>query len=128
MSWRAFCRLMDRVSSVGAVPKTSLRTHSGDTGFWYQLTKEAMPFCATIPRADRSSGRSPRYHGRSASSCLRVAVDREPIVERSFSTVAGSGGAVPALVAPAALGALPGSSSGCGILRAYGLGAAAFHL
>lgn len=78
---------MERVSSVGAVPKTSDRIHDGELGRSYQVTKAAMPFCATMPSADRSSELSRLYHGSDFSSCRRVVVDSWPTLARSFFRV-----------------------------------------
>src|SRR4051812_47374988 len=87
MSWSAFCRLIERVSSVGAVPKTSERIHDGELGRSYQVTNAAMPFCATMPSADRSSEFSRLYQGRDFSSWRKVVVESWPTLARSFFSV-----------------------------------------
>jgi hypothetical protein len=46
-----------------------------------------MPFCATIPKADRSSALSLLYHGRDCSSCRMVVVESCPTLARSFFRV-----------------------------------------
>ncbi len=78
---------MERVSSVGAVPKTSERIHDGELGRSYQVTNAAMPFWATMPSADRSSELSRLYQGSDFSSCRRVVVDSWPTLARSFFRV-----------------------------------------
>ena len=87
MSCRARCRLMERVSSVGAVPKTSESTQLGEEGCSYQETNAVMPFWATRPRAERSSALSRRYQGRVVSSSRRIMVDSVPMLARSRSSV-----------------------------------------
>ena len=116
MSWRAFCRLMDRVSSVGAVPKTSVRIHDGELGRSYQVTKAAMPFCATMPSAERSSELSRLYQGSDFSSWRMVVVDNWPTLARSFFRVSDFSG----VSARDAGLRFAGGVVGSGMLRAYG--------
>src|SRR6478752_1078072 len=87
ISCNAFCRLMERVSSVGAVPKTSVRIHDGELGRSYHVTKAAIPFCATMPNADRSSALSWLYQGSDCSSLRMVVVESWPTFARSFLRV-----------------------------------------
>ena len=116
MSWRAFCRLMERVSSVGAVPKTSVRIHDGELGRSYQVTKAAMPFCATMPRAERSSELSRLYQGNDFSSWRRVVVDSWPTLARSFFRVSAFSGVIARELGLRFAGVVVGS----GMHRAYG--------
>jgi hypothetical protein len=85
---------MDRVNSVGAVPKTSVRIHDGELGRSYQVTNAAMPFCATMPRAERSSELSREYQGSDFSNCRSVVVDSWPTLALSFFRVSDFSGAV----------------------------------
>ena len=94
MSWSAFWRLMERVSSVGAVPKTSDRIHDGELGRSYHVTNAAMPFWATMPRAERSSEFSRLYHGSDFSSWRSVVVDSWPTLARSFLSVSAFSGVI----------------------------------
>ena len=78
---------MERVSSVGAVPKTSVRIQDGELGRSYQVTKAAIPFCATMPSADLSSELSRLYQGRDFSSSRMVVVESWPTFARNFFRV-----------------------------------------
>src|SRR5215210_5914956 len=78
---------MERVNSVGAVPKTSVRIHEGELGRSYQVTNAAIPFWATIPRAERSSELSRLYQGRDFSSSRMVVVESWPTLARNFFRV-----------------------------------------
>src|SRR5690606_33421804 len=77
---RAFCKEMERVSSVGAAPKTSVTTQEGvEEGSSYQVTKVAIPFWAIRPRAARSFGAKERYQGNCWSRYFSAVVDSTPI-------------------------------------------------
>ncbi|MDI2023748.1 hypothetical protein PJL18_04296 [Paenarthrobacter nicotinovorans] len=92
ISCRAFWRLIERVSSVGALPKTSVRIQDGELGRSYQVTNAAMPFCATRPSADRSSELRRLYQGSDFSSWRMVLVDSCPTFARSCRRVSAFSG------------------------------------
>lgn len=90
--WR---RVMARVSSRGAVPKTSVEIACGVSGCRNHSVNAAMPACATRPIQDRFSGGIARYHGRvSSMRAIALAASRpEDFSSRRSVAVCGWAGA-----------------------------------
>ncbi len=79
---------IDRVSSRGAVPKTSAVTAGWAWSPPNQSRNEVMPACATKPTQERSSAESDRYHSWSVSICCTAAAPRSPAARATRARVA----------------------------------------
>src|SRR5690349_9775230 len=82
---------IERVSSRGAVPKTSAVTASWVWSLPNQSRNEVMPAWATSPTHDRFSAESERYHSWSPSICCTAAAPRSPAARATRARVAADG-------------------------------------
>ncbi len=82
---------IERVSSRGAVPKTSAVTAGWAWSPPNQSRNEVMPACATSPTHERSSADSDRYHSWSVSICCTAAAPRSPAARATRARVAADG-------------------------------------
>ena len=95
-----WARLIDRVSSRGAVPKTSAVTAARDWSPPNQSTKLVIPAWATSPTHDRSSAERARNHSWSASIWRTAAAPRSPAARATRVRVSDVGMGAVYLCAP----------------------------
>src|SRR6478752_4365601 len=88
---RVWASEIERVSSRGAVPKTSAVTASWVWSLPNQSRNEVMPAWATSPTHERSSADNERYHSWSASICCTAAAPRSPAARATRERVAADG-------------------------------------